>query len=332
MPIIEEADIAFGGGLRDRADRLRANPAMLRRFREDREARVLPLWRGKPLLDLSGAQATLGWLPGDAALLAEAEEPAVFLGLHDADGRISGRFALDVSAWVDPQAPDGPPRSFRDDTRQRHPSLPETMEFADLRSMMAELSVADAADAATAKGVLEWHRSHRFCSKCGHPSEMANAGWRRECPACGAPHFPRTDPVVIMLVTRGDHVLLGRQPAWPRGMFSLLAGFMEPGETLEAAVRREVAEEAGIRVGRVSYVASQPWPFPASLMIGCAAEALSDEIEIDPEELEHAIWASREEVIESLEGRHPSISAARPGAIARSVIEAWAAGRVPPFE
>jgi NAD+ diphosphatase len=329
--IIEESAIAFGGGTRDRADRLRGDPALLRRFWNDPEGRVLPLWRGKPLFDLSGPRATLGWLPTDAPILDEAAEAPVFLGLHDEAGRLSGRFAADVSAWTDPEAPDGPPRGFRDETRQSHPSLPDHLQFADLRAMMAELSVEDAADAATAKGVLEWHRSHRFCSKCGRPSEISSAGWRRECPDCGTQHFPRTDPVVIMLITRGDRVLVGRQPPWPRGMFSLLAGFMEPGETLEAAVRREVMEEAGIRVGRVAYVASQPWPFPSSLMIGCAGEALSEEIEIDPHELEHAMWVEREEMREALEGRHPGLSPARPGAIARSVIEAWVDGRVPDF-
>ncbi|MGM0586503.1 MAG: NAD(+) diphosphatase [Pseudomonadota bacterium] len=331
MPIIEESAITFAGGLRDRADRLRGDPALLRRFWNDPEGRVLPLWRGKPLLEF-GAETIPGWLPTDAALVAEATEPPVFLGLAEEEGRVSGRFAIDVSAWQDPAAPDGPPPAFRDETRQSHPSLPGSLQFADLRAVMAQLSTQDAADAATAKGVLEWHRSHTFCSRCGASSEMANGGWRRECPACGGQHFPRTDPVVIMLITRGDHVLVGRQPAWPRGMFSLLAGFMEPGETMEGAVRREVSEETNVRVGRVAYVASQPWPFPASLMIGCAGEALSEEIEIDPTELEHAMWVSREEMRESLAGKHPALAAARPGAIARSVIEAWVEGRIPPFD
>ena len=134
-----------------------------------------------------------------------------------------------------------------------------------------------------------------------------------------------------MLITRGSKVLVGRQSMWPRGMWSLLAGFMEPGETLEAAVRREVEEEAFIRVGRVIYVASQPWPFPASLMIACAGEALDEEIRIDEHELEAAMWVEKDEMREALAGRHPMIAPARPGAIARSVIEAWVEGRVPEF-
>jgi NAD+ diphosphatase len=153
-------------------------------------------------------------------------------------------------------------------------------------------------------------------------------GWQRNCPACGAHHFPRTDPVVIMLVTRVNAVLMGRSPGWPEGMYSLLAGFVEPGETLEAAVRREVFEEAGVRLGRVGYLASQPWPFPASLMFGCRAEALTEEITIDPAEIEAARWVPREEMLTVLAGRHPELRAPRRGAIAAFLIEAWLADRL----
>ena len=331
-PIIPEETIAFAGGTRDRADRMRGDAALIRRFWDDREARVLPLWRGKPLMEETGEGLRLGWVPSNSPALEETDDAPVFLGLDEAQGRPCARFALDISAWQNPEAPDGPPAGFRDATVDRHPALPETMSFVDLRQAMAELSVQDAADASTAKGVIEWHRSHRFCSKCGAGSKMAHAGWRRECPECGAQHFPRTDPVVIMLITRGSKVLVGRQRAWPRGMWSLLAGFMEPGETLEAAVRREVDEEAAIRVGRVRYVASQPWPFPASLMIGCAGEALDEDIRIDEHELEAAIWVEKDEMREALAGRHPAIMPARQGAIARSVIEAWVDGRIPDFD
>ncbi len=330
--MIEETAITFAGGTRDRADRLRRDPALLRRFWQDPEARAVPLWRGKPLMEETAEGLALGWLPTDSEVLKDAAEAPVFLGLHDEAGRPSGRFAVDVSAWVDPAAPDGPPGGFRDETANGHPLLPESYGYQDLRQAMARLSTQDAADAAAAKGVLEWHRSHRFCSKCGSRSEVGGAGWRRDCPDCGAQHFPRTDPVVIMLVTRGSKVLVGRQSMWPRGMFSLLAGFMEPGETLEAAVRREVDEETMIRVGRVRYVASQPWPFPASLMIGCAGEALSEEIRIDEHELESAMWVERDEMREALAGRHPVIAPARHGAIARSVLEAWVEGRIPDFD
>ena len=135
-----------------------------------------------------------------------------------------------------------------------------------LRALAVDQSVsaADLGALAQAKALLHWHKAHRFCSNCGAPSKVSGAGWRRECPACGAQHFPRTDPVVIMLATKGDQCLLGRQPRFPPGMYSCLAGFLEPGETIEAAVARELQEEAGITVGGVTYLGSQPWPFPAS--------------------------------------------------------------------
>jgi NAD+ diphosphatase len=327
VPSIHDAEITFGGGRRDRADRLRGDPETLDRLVRSRNAFVLPVWRGKPLVILDGDGARLGWLAPGAEVLSEATEPPVFLGLSGEDGC----FAADVSAWIDPAAPDGPAPGFSDRTMNHHPSLPESARFVELRGVMGDLDAQDAADAATAKGILEWHRSHRFCARCGQPSTIEAGGWRRVCGACGGQHFPRTDPVVIMLITRGDRVLLGRQPFWPEGMHSLLAGFVEPGETLEAAVRRETSEEAGIPVGRVHYLASQPWPFPASLMIGCAGEALDDVITLDEKELESALWVPRAEIAEALAGRHPSIAPARPGAIARTLLDAWAEGRVPDF-
>ncbi|MFT6775013.1 MAG: NAD+ diphosphatase [Paracoccaceae bacterium] len=254
--------------------------------------------------------------------MTAADEPPIFMGLE----RGAGRFAIDISGWSDPAFPDGPPPVFMDQTRQSHPDLPEAMQFVDLRNIMAELKVQDASDAAAARGMFEWHRSHRFCAKCGVPSRPEGGGWRRVCGGCGGLHFPRTDPVVIQLITFGDKVLLGRQPIWPKGFWSLLAGFMEPGETLEEAVRRETMEEASIPVGRVRYVASQPWPFPSSLMLACAGEALSDKITIDPTELEAARWVSRIELIDAMENPRPDMVPARKGAIARAVLEAWAYG------
>jgi len=173
-----------------------------------------------------------------------------------------------------------------------------------------------------------WHQSHRFCSQCGVQSDPTHGGWQRICPSCGAHHFPRSDPVAIMLVTHGNSVLVGRAAQWPAGMFSLLAGYIEPGETIEGAVRREVYEESGVRIGAVEYLASQPWPFPSSLMIGCKAEAISTEISIDPNELEEALWITREDMAAAFAGQHPRLTPARQGAIAQFLLRNWLADRL----
>ena len=174
---------------------------------------------------------------------------------------------------------------------------------------------------AQARSLVHWHETHGFCAKCGAKSAMAELGYRRHCAACEADHFPRTDPVVIMAVRCGDELLLGRQAVWPAGMYSTLAGFVEPGETIEAAVAREVLEEAGIEVRDVTYITSQPWPFPASLMIGAVAWADSKAITIDGNELEDARWFSKSELQQMLEGKHPQgLTASHPYAIAHHLI------------
>jgi NAD+ diphosphatase len=312
--------VFFGGGGIDRCARLRGDAGAVAALAGAAEARAAPFWRGKALAAL-GERLRLGWLPLDHPFLLEHGGERVFLGCVGG----AGRFAVDVSSWADPEADEAALRQFRDPTLNRHPALGPSLAFADLRSQLAAFDPGEAGLAATAKGVLGWHAAHRFCARCGARSAAAEAGWRRACPACGGQHFPRTDPVVIMLVTRGERVLLGRQPAWPPGMVSLLAGFVEPGETVEAAVRREVMEEAGIEVGAVRYLASQPWPFPSSLMIGCHAEALSERIEIDPVELESARWATREAVLAGIAGLDPALKPARKGAIARFLLERWLA-------
>ena len=180
---------------------------------------------------------------------------------------------------------------------------------------------------AQAKALFHWHRQHGFCAKCGHATVPKSSRLCRECPACGAQHFPRTDPVVIMLVTRGTRCLLGRQARFAPGMYSCLAGFLSPGETLEDSVRREVHEEAGIRVGAVAYLASQPWPWPSSIMVGCHGEAETEAITLDRDELEDGRWFEREEVAAMLERRHPDgLSAPPPLAIAHHLLRRWMAG------
>lgn len=180
---------------------------------------------------------------------------------------------------------------------------------------------------ACAKALLFWHSRRRFCSVCGQPSVLAQGGWRRDCPACSAQFFPRTDPVVIMLAVRGEHCLMGRQKQFLPGMYSALAGFCEPGETIEDAMRREIHEEAGIRCGRVRYLASQPWPFPASLMIGGLAEAVSETIVRDETELEDVRWFSREEVHAMLRRAHPDrLWVPFKFSLASQLVRAWAEG------
>lgn len=311
--------VTFGGSGLGRAAALRGWPEEMARRLAD-GGRVLPVWRGKPLL----AGGAAGWVASGHPVLAGAAGAPVFLGLDDG----VARFAADVSAWEPAEGETPQPGAFFDPTEQRHPALPEDHRFAELRGVMALLGARDAELAATAKALFGWHRSHRFCSACGAPSEMIEAGWQRRCPACGARHFPRTDPVAIMVVTRGERTLLGRSPGWPEGMYSCLAGFVEPGETLERAVRREVAEETGVEVGPVRYLASQPWPYPSSLMIGCHGEALSEAITLDPVEMEDALWIGKAEMAAALAGTHPRIRRPRNGAIAGFLLTNWVADRL----
>jgi len=240
----------------------------------------------------------------EARALAEPRD-TVFLGL--AEG--AGRFAIGIA-----------------------PAAAETLKarddllVTDLRSIAVQGLVAaeHLPPIAEAKALLGWHARHRFCANCGAPTAPVEAGWKRECAACKTEHFPRTDPVVIMLAVRGEECLLGRSARFASAMWSCLAGFIEPGESIEEAVRREVHEEAGIVCGRVAYFASQPWPFPMSLMIGCHAEALTRDISVDPAELEGARWFDREEAALMLLRRHPQgLGTPPPVAIAHHIIRAW---------
>jgi len=312
--------VTFGGSGLNRAAHLRGDGDAMARLLA--AGWVLPVWRGKPLIaERDGCAA--GWVPDGHPVLAQGGPP-VFLGLDEG----IARFARDVSRWSPEAGAGAAYGSPFEPSEQRHPALAPDHGFADLRGVMTRLTPREAELVATAKAVLQWHSSHGFCAACGAASDMAMGGWQRTCPACAAHHFPRTDPVVIMLVTHGNSVLVGRSPGWPDGMYSLLAGFVEPGETLEAAVRREVFEEAGVRVGRVRYLASQPWPFPASLMFGCAAEAVETTLVIDPVEIEDALWLTREEMVTVMTGAHPRIRPPRRGAIAEFLLTAWLSDRL----
>lgn len=305
--------VTFGGSTLDRAAELRGklNEGDLH------AARFIVLWRGKPLLGPDG----LVRLASEHPLLESVSDERILLGREDA----TLVFAAELVDWQPDDLDEAALNSFFDQSNQTHPLIEDDFAFSDLRANMTRLNARDAELTATARAIFNWHKSHQFCATCGQKSEFAMSGWQRNCPDCNTPHFPRTDPVVIMLITHGNSVLVGRSPGWPEGMYSLLAGFVEPGETLEAAVRREVFEEAGILVGEVSYLSSQPWPFPSSLMFGCAGLATTTKITIDPEEIEEAIWVSKEEMAKAFSGEHRKIQSARKGAIAHFLLKNWLA-------
>lgn len=313
-------EVTFGGSGLDRAAELRGDIPAMAALMQAPETRTLALWRGKLLISGDGACR----LPLDHPVLAEARGTPLFLGREESGAAI---FAHDLSGW-EPGDGQAEPGGFTDTSEQHHPACAEDEVFVELRALLTRLGPRDAELAATARGLFSWHATHGFCARCGAESDVTQAGWQRVCRSCGASHFPRTDPVVIMLITRGNSCLLGRSHGWPEGMYSCLAGFVEPGETLEAAVRREVHEESGVRVGPVRYLASQPWPFPASLMIGCHGLAESDEIEIDPVEIETARWVSREELVTAFAGEHPGLHPARRGSIAHFLLRNWLADRL----
>ena len=258
--------IAFAGSTLDRADHVRSDPDALAELRNGR-ARLLALDGLDLQLDHEGR---LLW--GSLAN-ADPEAELVFLGLNGDGG---GCFAAVPPAGS--VAP-GNPRVWQ---------------------AIATLPAEDLAIYGGARSMVNWHARHRFCAACGQPTTIAKGGWQRDCGSCRSEHFPRVDPVTIMLVEHDDNLLLGRQPRFPAGNYSALAGFVEPGETIEEAVAREVLEEAGVQVRDVTYVASQPWPFPSSLMIGCLAQADDPTVTIDETELEDARWFSRTEVAEAL--------------------------------
>ncbi|MDO5631004.1 MAG: NAD(+) diphosphatase [Paracoccus sp. (in: a-proteobacteria)] len=303
--------MAFAGGGLDRAAHLRAGDGW------QRGMRLLPVWRGKLLVGADGGLHLLN--PGHPAL--SGAEPPLFLGL--ADGQPVA--AVDISAWTPPSLPEL--GLFFDPTEQVHPLIPDA-RFVELRGVMQTLPPLHAEIAATARALTGWHATHRFCANCGQPSQPVQSGWQRQCPACNASHFPRTDPVAIMLIRHGGRVLVGRSPGWPDRMYSCLAGFIEPGETIQAAVRREVAEETGITVGAVQFIANQPWPYPSQLMLGCVGEAETDDIQLDAAELEDARWLDAGELAAVIAGTHPHISAPRQGSIAGWLLSRQAAGLI----
>ncbi len=284
----------FTGGTIDRADRVRHDPALLAAAVADPQARLMALNGLDPEL---GAGNRLAWTS-----LAAAEGELLFLGFDEGCPRFAS--TLPEGARV----PAGRPMA--------------------LFAILDRFHRADAALYAAARSLIDWHARHGFCAACATPTQIFRAGWGRICQTCRTEHFPRVDPVVIMLAELGDRVLLGRNPQWPEGRFSALAGFLEVGESVEDAVIRETEEEAGVKVRDVRYVASQPWPFPSSLMIACIGVADDEAITIDANELEDARWFTRNQVERALAGdREAGFIAPPPYAIAHTLLTAWAEGR-----
>jgi NAD+ diphosphatase len=305
----------------DRASYRREDPVEVARLRARDDARTLLIARDMPVLRIDGTGLDSLLPIGEIEALGGAQVEAL-LGLSPSGAPIFAALLADEAVEVRSDASDG----FLDRRILVAPGR-EDLKLVDLRSIAVGDLVPreQAAMLAAAKALMHWHAHRRFCSNCGALNEVAAAGWRRDCKTCKATHFPRTDPVVIMLAVDGDACLLGRQPRFPKGMYSALAGFVEPGESIEAAVRREIWEEAGVACRAVRYFASQPWPFPASLMIGCFAEAAGRGLEVDRVELEDARWFSREETVQLIERRHPlRRTAPTPMAIAHHILKQWA--------
>ena len=306
--------ILFGNGAIDRAAHLRNDAPAQTKMQAAPEARFMAMWRGNVLVTEA---PEIAWLTASEIAKANPRGDPLFLGLLEG----TPRYAMEIRDWGNADTSE----NLFDSNAAKHPDLASDLTFRDFRSLFFALPTASLGDAATAKSLLNWHNSHRYCGYCGKKTTLTHVGWHRKCPGCERMSFPHIEPVVIMLVTRGNQTLLGRSYGWPEGMYSLLAGFMEPGETIAEAVRREVMEETGIEIGNVKMLDDQPWPFPSSLMIGCHAEALSETINLDPIELEAAQWVSRERVMETLDGSDPSFLPARKGAIARNLLDRWLA-------
>jgi NAD+ diphosphatase len=318
----------FAGAPLDRLDAIRDDPDRQAALLRQPSTRLLAFCRDKPILKTGGAQISAAFTLEEAQNLGLQRELVML-------GALSGR------AYFAAQIDDGAAfmREFSDegplgDTRELVMSGRPDLTLGELRSLALDetLTPEEIGLLGCAKSVLYWHARHRFCSACGAPSQQSASGWRRDCPSCKAMHFPRTDPVVIMLAVRGDFCLLGRQPRFTKGMYSALAGFLEPGETIENAVRREIREESGVQLDRIAYFASQPWPFPSSIMIGCVAEAISEDIQIDRTELEDCRWFSRAELKTMFEGKHvENYGVPQKIAIARLLMRAWMDGEAPQF-
>jgi len=298
---------AFVTDILDRAAHLRGDDSKLMALEGRRDARAYVVHRDS-LVVKQDADAPRALLTIDEALKFGANPGTIFLGLRDG----APVFGMGISAAAVESL------------------LPrEDVKVSELRGMVMQGVVppGQLSAIAVAKSMVNWHQRHGYCANCGTRTAMREGGWKRECPNCKAEHFPRTDPVVIMLVALDDRVLLGRQKQFPPGMYSCLAGFVEAAETIEDAVRREIFEESGIRCTDVNYYMTQPWPYPSSLMIGCTARATSENIVVDRTELEDARWFDRTEATLMIKRQHPDgLAGPHPFAIAHHLLGRWVHG------
>ena len=298
------AEQVFSGNPLDRAGAERRDGAWLAAQSRRARARWLLMRELEPLV-LDGPDAPrLAWVDGTLAGGGGEAGETVLLGALDGEPR----FTVAVGAG-------------------REPPVPGT-RFVSPREVAPLLPAGEAGMLAQARSLLDWHARHRFCARCGAATTAIEGGARRQCEACDARHYPRVDPSMIVLVAYGDRCLLARRPNSPPARHSCLAGYVEPGESIEGAVVREVLEETGVPVSGVRYHSSQPWPFPSTLMIGCLATASSERIEVDGVEIGSAAWFGREEVLRALAGDHPRLTLPGPIAIAHTLISAWAHGEV----
>ena len=290
---------AFLGNPLNRVGIERRDPAWIRAQEDHPGAEMIVFAEGRPLIVRGDASSTLCWLTLDARSLLPTGTELILLG-HDGE---QPRFAVDVTG--------------------REEAFSDFGQFAPLRDAAPYLPPAEAAIAGQANWLLGWHQRHRFCARDGGETVMADGGLKRVNPATGAEHFPRTDPVAIVLPTHGDEVCLGRGPHFPPGFFSAFAGYVEPCETLEECAVREVKEEAGLDIVKLDYIFSQPWPFPSSLMVGFIGEVSGRELTLDPDEIEEARWFSKDEVRQVLSGEPGDFFTPPPIAIAHQLLKVW---------
>lgn len=290
----------YGSYFLDRAAERRSDEDWLRARIASPETRIVPVFEERSLVSPGETPRAVVLTPADLGSLDLDE--TVFLGVDESE---HAHFAIELGSARAALAAE------------------QRTEFIDLRRIGPLLDAREAGLLAYARAMTYWHRTHRFCGRCGCPTLVGDAGWLRRCASdgCEQPHFPRTDPAIIVRVLHGDRILLGRQAAWPPRWYSVLAGFVEPGESLEETVRREVAEESGVKVGEVSYHGSQPWPFPSSLMLGFGAEAESEDLDLSRDELVDARWMTRQQIADEVAAG--ALRLPPPQSISRRLIDEW---------